>query len=124
MSTALIVALFGSGTFGAVLVAIVNGLFFKRRTGAEATEMIQRAAAGLTTSVTVELERVTRQHQLDRETWETQRSALEETMRREREESRAVLQLHAAWDALVFAAVREAGMDSIPEPPPLLPPHS
>lgn len=123
MSTAFIVAMFSGGTLGAVLVAIINGLFFKKRTGAEAAEVIQRAAAGLTTSVTGELERVTRQHEADRETWNNQRLALEESIRRERRDTRAVLQLHAAWDALVYAAVRDAGLDNVPEPPPLLPPH-
>ena len=119
MSTALLVAIFGGGSLGGVIIAIANGAFFKRRTKAEAAELIQRAASGLTTSVTAELERMAKSHAQDRDDWRAERARW-----RDREDQwRATLQLHAAWDALVYARVLDARIE-VPEPPPLLPPHT
>ena len=120
MSAELVVGLLGGGGIASIVAAIVAGLFSKKKLGAEATEIITKAAAGVVTSLEAEVKRVERaredaalQHRLDM-------SAIMEAHDQEMNEVRRVLQLHVAWDALAIARLAELGVD-MPPAPPLLP---
>jgi hypothetical protein len=120
MSTQLVVAILGSGALGAIAAAIIAGLFSKRKLGAEATEIITKAAAGVVTSLQAEVDRQVKaredaalQHRLDM-------AAVMEAHDQEMEEVRRVLQLHVAWDAIAIAKMAEFGTE-LPPAPPLLP---
>lgn len=127
MSTQLVIALLGGGGLGAIFAAIIAGLFSKRKLGAEATEIITKAAAGVVTNLEAELHRQIKaredaalQHRLDM-------AAVMDSHDAEMLEVRRVLQLHVSWDAIAIARVNElAGLlDSditLPPAPPLLPP--
>lgn len=120
MSTELVVGLLGGGGITAIVGAVITGLFSKRKLGAEATEIITKAAAGVVTSLQDEVKRVERaredaalQHRLNM-------SAIMEAHDQEMAEVRRVLQLHVAWDAIAIARLAEMGVD-LPPAPPLLP---
>lgn len=120
ISTELVVGLLGATGFGAIVAAIIAGLFSRRKLGAEATEIITKAAAGVVTNLESELKRqiVARedaalQHRLDM-------SAVMEVHDAEYAEMRRVLQLHVAWDAIAIAKLAELGVE-LPPTPPLLP---
>lgn len=121
MSTQLVVGLLGGGGLGAIFAAIIAGLFSKRKLGAEATEIITKAAAGVVTNLQSELDRQIKaredaalQHRLDI-------AAIMEAHDTEMGEVRRVLQLHVAWDAIAIATVSDLGRE-LPPAPPLLPP--
>ena len=127
MSTQLVIGLLGGGGLGAIFAAIIAGLFSKRKLGAEATEIITKAAAGVVTNLESELKRqvtaredAALQHRLDI-------AAITEAHDIEMAEVRRVLQLHVSWDAIAIARVEElarsVGSDiTLPPAPPLLPP--
>ena len=121
LSAEMVVALLGGSGLGAIVAAIVAGLFSKRKLGAEATEIITKAAAGVVTNLEAELQRQIKaredaalQHRLDI-------AAITEAHDVEMTEVRRVLQLHVAWDAVAIAVVSELGRE-LPPAPPLLPP--
>lgn len=122
MSAEVIVAVLGAGGLGAILAAVVTGLFSKRKLGAEATEIITKAAAGVVTNLQAEIDR---QVEL-REGQATQHAATMKTLmdehQQEMDEVRRVLQLHVAWDAIAIAKMAEVGIE-LPPAPPLLPPR-
>lgn len=121
MNPALLVAILGVGGLSAVIAAIVTGIFSKRKLGAEATEIITKAAAGVVTSLQSELDRA----RTSRETQQAEHAdaiaKLTASHARELEEVRRVLQLHVAWDAIAIAKLGELGVQ-LPPAPPLLPP--
>lgn len=126
--TQLIVAALGSSAIAAVLAALVTGLFTKRKLGAEATEIITKAASGVVESLNAEIVRVNsamadvRTEQFaERERHAIERAADRERFTRELEARDRVLQLHVAWDMLVTAKLAEHGID-VPAPPALKPP--
>lgn len=103
------IAVLGTGSVAAVGAAIVTGLFSRKKLGADATEIITRAASG-----------VVEQIQEDNARLRTENAEL--LARVERfgqivEDHTAVLQLHVAWDAIVIAKMREAGIVLPPAPP-------
>lgn len=102
MTTETIVAALASGGIGAILVAIVNGIFSKRKLGAEATEIITRAAAGV-------VESLERQLKTEREIFNAERDA-----------QRRAWELHIAWDEAVIQKMADAGikLPPAPNPPP------
>ena len=122
MSTETIIGLLGGGGVSAIISAIVAGLFSKKKLGAEATEIITKAAAGVVTNMQAEIDRqVAARHQQVLE----HRQAMTDLMAahdREVEEVRRVLQLHVAWDAIAIAKLADLGID-LPPAPPLLPPR-
>lgn len=137
----ILVYLLGAGGIGAIITAVIAGLFSKRKLGAEATEIITKAASGVVTSIEAELGRSKEARAADRVEFETELEAcraLREKEQRDHEsellEIRRVLQLHVAWDAVAIAAytelvrrVRELGGEvddlvNLPSAPPLLPP--
>ena len=137
----LIIAALGSGAIGAVIVAIVTGLFTKRKLGAEATEIITKAAAGVVESlngemvslrgtlaaVRLESAEAEARHKIDDDAREArhklEREADRATHMREMEAVRRVLQLHVAWDLIAREKLSEYGIE-LPDAPPLLPPLS
>ena len=121
MQTETIVALLGGGGIAAIISAVVAGLFSKKKLGAEATEIITKAAAGVVTNMQAEIDR---QIEARKALVLEHRQSITDLMAahdRELDEVRRVLQLHVAWDAMVKAICAEHGID-LPPVPPLLPP--
>lgn len=121
MSAGVIAALLGAGGLGAIVAAIVTGLFSKRKLGAEATEIITKAAAGVVTNMQAEIDRQVARNEDLLKTHEAAMNRLVESHDREMEDVRRVLQLHVAWDAIAIAKLGELGV-KLPPAPPLLPP--
>jgi len=124
----IVVAALGAGSIGAVIAALVTGLFTKRKLGAEATEIITKAASGVVESLNGEIVRVNaamvavRAEQAEERTRHAEEmSAASAKFQREITARDRVLQLHVAWDMLVRAKLAEHGIE-LPEPPPLRPP--
>ena len=120
MNAQFIVAVLGAGGLGAVFAAIVAGLFSRKKLGAEATEIITKAAAGVVTNMQAEIDRqVLRNNALVAE----HRAFVDRLMAshaEEVEEFRRVLQLHVAWDSIAIAEMAKLGVN-LPPAPPLLP---
>jgi hypothetical protein len=123
MDSAILVAILGTGGMSAIVGAIITGAFSKRKLGAEATEIITKAAAGVVTNLEAE---ITRQKSLNEELVSDHRSHIERLMASHAEEIREfrrVLQLHVAWDAIAIAEMAKVGI-KLPPAPPLLPARS
>ena len=101
----------------AVMLALVNGLFGKRKMSAEATKIITDAASGTLKDVRDENVRLlARQAATD-----TRLDALEQQNRDQGEHMRqtdALIVVHGEWDRQAFYAAKNRGID-LPEPPPL-----
>lgn len=108
---------------GAVLLAIVNGLFSKRKLSADATKVITEAATGVLANLKEENTRVIASNAV----LTSRVEAAEHESRRLREDLqllREAVSVHAFWDRQAFNAGRAQGLD-LPEPPPLhIPPRS
>jgi hypothetical protein len=106
-------------SFGAagVLLAVVNGLFGKRKLSAEATKIITDAASGTLKDVRDENVRL-----LGRTaTLEARVDAVERENRKQSEHLRqtdALIVIHGEWDRQAFYAAKSSGIQ-LPEPPPL-----
>lgn len=121
MSAAVVAALLGAGGLGAIVAAVVTGLFSKRKLGAEATEIITKAAAGVVTNMQAEIDRQMARNKELVERHERDMGRVMTDHKREVEDMRRVLQLHVAWDTIAIAKMAEVGVD-LPPAPPLLPP--
>lgn len=101
----------------AVLLALVNGLFGKRKLSAEATKIITDAASGTLKDVRDENVRLlARQAQT-----ESRLDAVERENHEQAEHQRktdALIVVHGEWDRQAFYAARNKGI-TLPEPPPL-----
>ena len=115
MNSAGLLQLLGSVGATTIFVAVINGVINRKKLGAEAVKVVSDAASGLVERVERDNERLRlREANLER--------FREESML-EKEEWRRVLQVHAAWDALVIAAVHGANPPiTLPPAPPLTPP--
>lgn len=115
MSPELVLAVVGSAGFTALVTAIANGILNRKKLSADATKVITEAAAGVAADI--------RKDNIDlRERLERAEGRIED-LELERQLSRDVLQLHAAWDELALYKLRAADMaDDLPQPPPLYPP--
>jgi hypothetical protein len=122
MNPALIVAILGAGGIGAIVAAIITGLFSKRKLGAEATEIITKAAAGVVTSLQGELARAEAARMLQQSSYLHEIEKIKSDHAKEMDDVRRVLQLHVAWDAIAIAKMSELG-HHLPPAPPLLPPR-
>ena len=116
-----IVALLGGGGIAAIISAIVAGLFSKKKLGAEATEIITKAAAGVVTNMQAEIDRQVLARQDQAVAHHEAITSMMASHEREIEDIRRTLQLHVAWDVMAIAKLRELGLD-MPPTPPLLPP--
>lgn len=122
MSTDVLVAVLGTGGLATIVSAIVAGIFSKRKMGAEATEIITKAAAGVVSDLRTEIERQKRdREELVRE-HRAEMRLLIHSHDTEMQEVRRVLQLHVAWDAIAIAKLGDLGVQ-LPPAPPLLPPR-
>lgn len=121
VNAAIIAAVLGAGGFSAIIAAIVTGMFSKRKLGAEATEIITKAAAGVVTNMQAEIDRQAKRNEELLRAHMQEKQALISAQEREMEEVRRVLQLHVAWDAIAIAKMNEFGIE-LPPAPPLLPP--
>lgn len=122
MNGSILAAVLGAGGFGAIVVAFITGLFSKRKLGAEATEIITKAAAGVVTNLHAEIERQSRVNAQLVADHERRVTDLIKSHEDEIEDVRRVLQLHVAWDAIAIAKMAEFNIE-LPPAPPLLPPH-
>jgi uncharacterized membrane protein YebE (DUF533 family) len=132
VTTQVVIAALGAGGAGAIIAAIVTGLFSKRKLGAEAAQIITNAAAGVVTQLNDELRRSQDTNERQRTDHERQVMAIRADHERQVEQIetrhstemrdiRATLQLHVAWDTLALSKLHEIGID-LPPVPPLLPP--
>ena len=123
------VQLLGTALASTVLVAIINAIVTRRKTGAE-TETL---SAGATKIITDAAAIVVQEIRADNERLRIEAAVTEERLddleheraewQREREEWRRVLQVHAAWDSLAITAIRDAIPPiELPQAPPLTPP--
>lgn len=120
MSADLVVAVLGAGGLGGIVMAIITGIFSKRKLGAEAADIITKAAAGVVTNMQAEIDRqINRNNQLVTE-HRLAIDALITSHDEEMDEVRRVLQLHVAWDAFAIARLADVGIE-LPPAPPLLP---
>ena len=115
MDSALLVQLLGSAVIASVIGAVVNGIINRKKLGAEATEIITKAASGVVSDLRQDNERLrARLVVLEnaQDEWEL-----------EREEWKRVLTVHGAWDLMATTAVKQAIPPiDLPPPPPLTPP--
>lgn len=118
MSGALLAALLGTGGLGAIVAAIVTGLFSKRKLGAEATEIITKAAAGVVTNLQDELQRQVRRNEVLVNDHRSAVASLVDSHEKELAEVRRVMRLHAAWDLMAISRLADQGI-SLPKPPDL-----
>ena len=102
---------------GSVLVAIVTGLFSKRKLSAEATKIITGAASEVVEIQKAELARVIASNTLLNGKVEAQQIQIEDVQRVLRSQA-AALEVHAFWDLQAVGIAREHGID-LPPPPPL-----
>lgn len=109
-----IVSILAASGFGAIAAAFIAGVFSKKKLGAEATEIITKAAAGVVTNLERE---ITRQ----RESFDREIAEIRADHAKEMDDVRRVLQLHVAWDAIAIAKLAELEVH-LPPAPPLLPP--
>ncbi len=114
MQSDVVVQLLGSVVLAAIAGAIINGIINRRKLGAEATEIITKAATGVVERLEAELTRVTGDNARLRERVNS--------LEIQEETDRAVLQLHAAWDHMAVQRLAEYGITDLPQPPPLSPP--
>jgi hypothetical protein len=120
VSAALLAAILGSAGVGAIAAAIIAGLFSRRKLGAEATEIITKAAAGVVTSMQADLDRQTKRNEDLVAEHRDFVGRLISSHAEEIEEFRRVLQLHVAWDSIAIAEMAKIGIN-LPPAPPLLP---
>lgn len=122
MNPAWIAAILGSTGVGAIIAAIVTGMFSKRKLGAEATDIITKAAAGLVTNLQTEIDRQIHLRQEQAERHEKSVNDLIQSHSDEMDEVRRVFRLHSIWDTMAIAKMAEVGIDLPPAPPLLLKP--
>lgn len=109
--------LLGSAAVGAVLVAMITGLFSKRKLSAEATDIITKAASGVVERLEEENARVILSNTHLSQRVEAQQTSVDEMKRTQRQQGEA-LAIHAFWDNQAVEALRAQGID-LPPPPPL-----
>lgn len=101
----------------AILLAIVNGLFSKRKLSAEATKIITDAASGTLKDVRDENTRLLARQA----TLEGRVDAVERENRQQAAHQRqtdALIVVHGEWDRQAYYAAKSKGV-LLPEPPPL-----
>lgn len=110
---------------GAVLLAVVNGLFSKRKLSAEATKIITDAASGVVEIQKAEIARVVASNILLTAKVEAQQIQFEEMQRVLRAQGE-LLAVHTFWDQQVVSIARDHSIELPPAPPlhPTQPPGS
>ena len=121
MNGGVLAVILGAVSSSAVIAAVVTGLFSKRKLGAEATEIITKAAAGVVTNMQAEINRQVKRNDELVAAHKIEMADMVARHAREMGEVRQVLQLHVAWDLIVIAKMSDLGI-TLPPAPPLLPP--
>ena len=101
----------------AVILALINGLFSKRKLSAEATKIITDAASGTLKDVRDENTRLLARQA----STESRLDAVERENRQQAEHQRqtdALIVVHGEWDRQAYYAARDKGIQ-LPQPPPL-----
>lgn len=106
-----------SAAAGALLLAVVNGFFAKRKLSAEATDIITKAASGVVERLESENARVIASNATLSGKVEAQQTRLDDFHRILRAQSDA-LAIHAFWDRQAVTIAADHGI-ALPEPPPL-----
>jgi hypothetical protein len=115
VSGVLLLQLLGSAAVASVIGAIINGILNRKKLGAEATEIITKAASGVVADIRQDNAR------LRKRVAELEFAQSEWAI--EKQEWRDVLILHSAWDLMATTAVNQAIPPiELPPPPPLTPP--
>lgn len=110
----------GSAAVAGVLVAVINGLFSKRKLSAEATDIIAKAASGVVERLEEENARVSLSNSKLTEKLDDLQARVtrgEQTTRAQGE----TIAIHAFWDTQAVEKLQELGID-LPPPPPLTTP--
>lgn len=102
---------------GSVLVALITGLFSKRKLSAEATKIITGAASEVVEIQKAELARVIASNTLLNGKVDAQQIQIDDMQKMVRAQSEA-LAIHAFWDTQAVGIAREHGIE-LPPPPPL-----
>lgn len=100
-----------------VLVALVNGLFGKRKLSAEATKVITEAASGTLKDMRDENTRLVARQVTTEARLDTAERRITEQAEHQRKTD-ALIVVHGEWDRQAFYAARSKGI-TLPEPPPL-----
>lgn len=108
-----VIASLGSAGF---IGAVVNGVINRRKLGAEATDLITRAASTIVDRLEAENIRLAGRVLA----LEQQAAGHDANLRKVRHDLRNELQMHTQWDFEAVAALSAAGVD-FALPPPLLP---
>jgi hypothetical protein len=120
-TTQVIIAALSAAGVGAIIASIITGLFSKKKLGAEAAEIITKAASGVVERMEVELARERDRRVTERAEHTERVERMEAEHCSERMEWRRVLQLHVAWDAIAIGEMAKLGIE-LPPAPPLTPP--
>lgn len=115
----LVIGVLGTLGIGSVVAAVVSGLFSRKKLGADATQIITQAAAGVVERTEADNARLRAEVAEER----LMREQRENELRRLIDQHTRVLQLHAAWDHIAVERLAAAGIE-LPEPPPLYGPDS
>lgn len=122
MNASILIAVLGTGGTSAIIAAIATGLFSKRKLSAEATDIITKAAAGVVTTMQVEIDRQIKRNDTLVAEHRAEMKRLVDSHEDEIDDVRRVLQLHVAWDMIAISKMSELGIE-LPPAPPLLPPR-
>ncbi len=106
-----------SAAVSAVVIAVITGLFSKRKISAEATKIIADAASGVVERLEKENARVILSNSTLAQRVEAQQSDVDQMKRTQRLQGDA-LAIHAFWDNQAVEKLREQGIE-LPPPPPL-----
>lgn len=111
-----------AAAIGAVLVAVVNGYVQRRKMGADATELITRAAAGVVATVQSDNARLREDRAVDhkalreleewRDAWRVWFTAYQRLLR-------DTFELHVQFDQELVRRLAAHGETNLPDPPPL-----
>lgn len=112
MTTDTAVQLITASGGGALLLAVVNAIISRRRSGADATSVLTGAATQLVEDTQAQAHKLAeRLEDLENEVSKLQRQA---------RANRRLLEMHARWDEQVVAELHKRGIE-IAAPPPLHP---
>lgn len=110
--------------FGGILTSIISGFFTRKKTGAEAAEIITRAAAGTVENLQKSMDRqrddideLIKAQREERERHHEEVARIARAIVLEREEWREVLAQHVSWDSAAVAALNAHGIQVGPVPP-------
>lgn len=102
---------------GVILAAVVVAMFNRRKLGADATEIITRAAAGVVDDLREDREKERLEHAETRREFAKYR--LES--RRENRVLKDAIRTHLFWDTMILDVLKKQGIHDLPPPPSLFP---